>query len=101
MVPERDLCVIYAQDEKTGKGKKKEKKADSEEAPAASWVALKRKAPTNNVSVGVDPLPILDRILAYLRWKAGDSKRPQTAAAATATSPLRIWEVDSEVEEEV
>ena len=32
--------------EKKGKGKKKEKKADSEEAPAASLVALKRKAIT-------------------------------------------------------
>ena len=87
--------------EKKGKGKKKDKKADSEEAPAASSIALKRKAPTNNVSVGVYPLPIPDRILAYLRWKAGDSKRPRTAAAATATSPQRIWEVDSEAEEKV
>ena len=87
--------------EKKGKGKKKEKKADSEEAPAASSVALKRKALTNTVSVGVYPLPIPDRILAYLRWNAGDSKRPRTAAAATATSPQSIWEVDSEAEEEV
>ena len=82
--------------EKNGKGKKKERMADSEEAPAASSVARKRKVPPNTVSVGVHPLPIPDRILAYLRWKAGDSKRPQTAAAATATSPQRIWEVDSE-----
>ena len=87
--------------EKKGKGKKKEKKADSEDAPAASSVALKRKAPINTVSIEVYPLPIPDRILANLRWKAGDSKGPRTAAAATATSPQRIWEVDSEVEEEV
>ena len=85
----------------TRKTEKKEKKADSEEAPAASSVARKRKGPTNTVSVGVYPLPIPDRILAYLRWKAGDSKRPRTAAEATATSPPRIWEVDSEAEEEV
>ena len=87
--------------EKMGKGKKKEKKADSVEAPAASSVAYKRKAPTNTVSVGVYPLPIPDKILAYLRWKAGDSKRPRTAAAATASSPPRIWEVDLEAEKEV
>ena len=87
--------------EKKGKGKKKEKKADSKEAPAASSVALKRKAPTNTISVGVYPLPIPDRIQAYLRWKAGASKRPRTAAATTATSPQRIWEVYSEAEKEV
>ena len=87
--------------EKKGKGKKKKMKADSEEAPAASSVALKRKAPTNTVHVRVYPLHIPDRILAYLRWEAGDLKRPRTAAAATATSPQRIWEVDSEAEEEV
>ena len=57
--------------------------------------------PTNNVSFGVHPLPIPERILAYLRWKAGDSKRPCTAAAVTGSSPKRIWEVDSEAEEEV
>ena len=87
--------------EKKGKGKKKKDKADSEEAPAVSSVAHKRKAPTNTVSVGVHPLPIPERNLAYLRWKAGDSKRPCTAAAVTASSPKRIWEVDSEAEEEV
>ena len=87
--------------EKKGKGKKKKDKVDSEEAPAISSVALKRTAPTNTVSVGVHPLPIPERILAYLRWKAGDSKRHHTAAAVTASSPTRIWEVDSEAEEEV
>ena len=83
------------------KGKKKEKKADSEEAPAASSVTHRRKVPTNTVSVGVYPLPISDRILRYCRWKAGDSKRPRTAVAPTATSPRRIWKVDSEAVEEV
>ena len=63
--------------EKKGKGKKEEKKVDSEEAPATSSVALKRKAPPYTVSVGVYPLPIPDRMLAYLRWKAGDSKPPK------------------------
>ena len=87
--------------EKKGKGKKKEKKADSEEAPAASSVALKRKAATNTVHVGVNPFSIPGRILAYLRWKAGDSKRPRTAATATAMIPPRILDVDSEAEEEV
>ena len=87
--------------EKKGKGKKKKDKADSKEVPAVSTVALKRKAPTNTVSVEVNPLPIPERILAYLRWKAGDSKRPYTATAVTATSPKRISEVDLEAEEEV
>ena len=53
--------------EKKGKGKKKDKKADSEDVPAASSVALNRKALTNTISIGVYPLPISDRILAYLR----------------------------------
>ena len=80
---------------KKGKRKKMKDKADSEEAPAVSSVALKRKAPTNTVSVGVHLLPIPERILAYLRWKAGDSKRPCTAAAVIASSPKRISEVNS------
>ena len=67
--------------EKKGKGKKKKDKADSDEAPAVSSVALKRKSPTNSESIRVHPLPIPEIILAYLRWKAGDSKRPCTAAA--------------------
>ena len=87
--------------EKKGKGKKKKDKADSEEAPAVSSVAPKRNALTNTESVAVHPLPIPERILAYLRWKAGDSKRPVTAAAVYAWSPMMIWAVDSEVEEEV
>ena len=43
--------------EKKGKGKKKKDKDDSEAAPAATAgsVALKRKAPTNTVSIGVFP----------------------------------------------
>ena len=86
---------------KKGKGKKKKDKPDCEEAPAVSSVALKRKAPTNTVSVGVHPLPIPERILAYLRWKTGDSKRPCTAGAVTASSAKRIWEVNLEAEEEV
>ena len=55
--------------EKKGKGKKKKDKDDSEAAPAAtaSSVALKRIAPTNTVSIGVFPLPLYKRILAYLR----------------------------------
>ena len=87
--------------EKKGKGKKNKDKADSEEALAVSSVALKRKTPTNIESVGFHPLPIPETILAYLRWKAGHSKRPYTAAVVTASSPKRIWEVDSEAEEEV
>ena len=82
--------------EKKGKGKKKKDKADSEKAPAVSSVVLKRNLPTNTVSVGVDPLPIPERILAYLRWKTGYSKRPCTAAAVTTSSPKWIWEVHSE-----
>ena len=74
---------------------------DSEEVPAVSSVALKRKAPTNTVSIGVHPLTIPDSILAYLRWKAGDSKRPCTAAAVTALRLKRIWKVDLEAEEDV
>ena len=86
--------------EKNGKGKKKMDKADAEEVSAVSSVALKRKALTNTVSVGIHPFPISERILAYLWWKAGDSKRPCTAAAVTTSSPKRIWEVDTEAEEE-
>ena len=55
--------------EKKGKGKKKKDKDDSEAAPAAtaSSVALKRKAPTNMVSIGIFPLLPYERILAHLR----------------------------------
>ena len=88
--------------EKKGKGKKKKDKDDSEAAPAAtaSSVALKRKAPTNTVSIGVFPLPPYKRILAYLRWKAGSSKRVRTIAGVTS-SQGKVWEVDSQAEEEV
>ena len=58
--------------EKKENGKKKKDKADSEEAAAVSSDLLKRKARTNTVSVVVHPLPIPNRILACLRWKAGD-----------------------------
>ena len=55
--------------EKKGKGKKKKDKDDSEAAPAAtaSSVILKRKAPTDMVSIGVFPLTPCQRILAHLR----------------------------------
>ena len=88
--------------EKKGKGKKKKDKDDSEAAPAAtaSSVALKRTAPTNTVSIGVFPLPPYKRILAHLRWKAGSSKRVCTVAGV-ASSQGRVWEVDSQAEEEV
>ena len=88
--------------EKKGKGKKKKDKDDSEAAPAAtaSSVALKRKAPTNTVSIGVFPLPPYQRILAHLRWKAGSSKRVRTVAGV-ASSLGKLWEVDSKAEEEV
>ena len=87
--------------EEKGKGKNKKDKADYEEAPAVSSVAFKRQEPTNSVNIRVHPLPIPDRILAYLRWKAWGSKRPCPAAAVSASSQKRIWEVDSAVEEEV
>ena len=88
--------------EKTGKGKKKKDKDDSEAAPAAtaSSIALKRKAPTNTVSIGVFPLPPYKRILAHLRWKSGSSKHVRTVAGVTS-SPGKVWEVDSQAEEEV
>ena len=60
--------------EKKGKGKKKKDKADSEEAPAVCSVACKTMTPNNTVRIRVHPIPIPERILAYLRWKAGDSK---------------------------
>jgi hypothetical protein len=85
--------------EKKGKGKKKEKKDATPEAPAASVVTLKRKAPANTVSVGIHPLPVSERILAYLRWKAGDSKRVRTIAAVASSSKGKVWEVDSQAEE--
>ena len=73
--------------EKKGKGKKKKDKDNSEAAPAAtaSSVALKRKAPTNTVSIGVFPLPPYQRILAHLRWKAGSSKRVRTIASVDSS----------------
>ena len=73
--------------EKKGKGKKKKDKDDSEAAPAvtANSVALKRKAPTNTVSIGVFPLPPYQRILAHLRWKAGSSKRVRTIAGIASS----------------
>ena len=88
--------------EKKGKGKKKKDKDDSDAAPAAtaSSVALKRKAPTKTVSIGFFPLPPYKRILAHLRWKAGSSKRVRTAAGV-ASSQGKVWEVDSQAEEEV
>ena len=71
-------------------------------APAvtASSVALKRKAPTNTVSIEDFPLPPYKRILAYLRWKAGSSKHVRTVASV-ASSQGKVWEVDSQAEEEV
>ena len=88
--------------EKKGKGKKKKDKDDSEATPAASAssVALKRKAPTNTVSIGVFPLPPYKRILAQHRWKAGCSKRVRTVSGVTS-SQGKVSEVDSPTEEEM
>ena len=88
--------------EKKEKGKMKKDKDDSEAAPAttASSDTLKRKATTNTVSIGVFPLPPYKRILAHLRWKAGNSKRVHTVAGV-ASSQGKVWEVDSQAEEEV
>ena len=84
------------------KRKKEKDKDDSEATPAAtaSSVALKRKAPTNMVSIGVFPLPPYKRILAHLRWKAGSLKRVRTVAGI-ASSQGKVWEVDLQAEEEV
>ena len=73
--------------EKKGKGKKKKDKDDSEVASAAtaSSVALKRKAPTNTVSIGVFPLPPYKRILAHLRRKAGSLKHVRTVAGIASS----------------
>ena len=88
--------------EKKGKGKKKKYKDDSDAAPAttASSFALKRKATTNMVSIGVCPLPPYKRILALLRWKTRSSKRVRTVAGVTSRQG-KVWEVDSQAEEEV
>ena len=88
--------------EKKGNGKKKKDKDDSEAAPAAtaSSVALKRKAPTSMVSIRVIPLPPYKRILAYLRWKVGSSKHVRMVADV-ASSQRKVWDIDSQVEEEV
>ena len=69
-------------------------------AAAASSVVLKRKAPTNTVSIEVFPLPPYKSILAYRRWKTGSSKRVRTVAGVTS-SQEKVWEVDSQAEEEV
>ena len=88
--------------------RKKEKKKDSgdskgdkETAPAASSVILKRKAPTNTVSVGVHPLSYEERILANLRLKAegSDSKRVCMASGVKAEESRRLFEINSEDEE--
>ena len=88
--------------EKKGKGKKQKDKDHSEAAPVAtaSLVALKRKAPTNSVSIGVFPLPPYKRILAHHKWKAGSSKGVRMVAGV-ASSQGKVWEVDSQAEEEV
>ena len=99
----REISISYTREmEKKGKGKKKKDKDDSQAAPAAtaSSVALKRKAPTNTVSIGVFPLLQYKRILAYLRWKARSSKRVCTVAGVTS-SQGKVWEVDSQAEKEV
>ena len=99
----REISISYTRKiEKKGKGKKKKDKDDSEAAPAvtASSVALKRKAPTNTVSIRVFPLPPYKRILAHLRLKAGSSKRVGTVAGVSS-SQGKVWEVDSHAEEEV
>ncbi len=89
-------------DKKESKGKDTSKKETSP-APAAS--SLKRKAPTNTVSVGVHSLPCAERILANLHWKAGSSKRARVASAVKAEGssdseeePKRVWEINSEEE---
>ena len=88
--------------EKKGKGKKKKDRDDSEAAPAAtaSSVALKRKATTNPVSIGLISLPPYKRFLPHLRWKAGSSKCVRTVAGVVS-SQGKVWEVDSQAEEEV
>ena len=99
----REIYISFTgKTEKKGKGKKKKDKDDSKAAPAAtaSSVTLKRKAPTNTVSIGVFPLPPYKRILANLRWKAGSSKRVRTIAGV-ASSQGKVWDVDSQKEEEV
>ena len=80
----------------------KKDKDDSEAAPAAtaSSVALKRKAPTNTVSIGVFPRPPYKRILPHLRSKAESSKRVHMVTGVTS-SQGKVWEVDSQTEEEV
>ena len=52
------------------------------------------------VSIGVFPFPPYKRILVHLRWKAGSSKRVRTVAGV-ASSQGKVWEVDSQAEEEV
>ena len=99
----REISILSTRKmQKKGKGKKKKDKDDSEAAPAAtaSSVALKGKAPTNTVSIGVFPLPLYKRILAHLKWKSGSSKRFRMVAGITL-SQGKVWEVDSQVEEDV
>ena len=52
------------------------------------------------VSIGVYPLPRYKRIVAHLRWKARSSKGVCTVAGI-ALSQGKVWEVDSQAEEEV
>ena len=52
------------------------------------------------VNIGVFPLPPYKRILAHLRWKAGSSMRVRTITGV-ASSQGKVWELDSQAEEEV
>ena len=53
-----------------------------------------------SIQVGVFLLPLYKRFLAHLRWKAGSSKHVHTVAGV-ALSQGKVWEVDSQAEEEV
>lgn len=60
------------------------------------------KAPTHTVRISDYPISCEKRILANLRLKAGDSERARTRVVSSAATegPRRVWEVNSEGEDE-
>src|SRR5437016_1856163 len=79
---------------KKGKKEKKDKELEEKkESASASSISFKRKAPANTVSVAIHPLPVEERILANLWFKARGSKKARMSGVG-ADSPKSVWEVD-------
>ena len=98
----RKEISISSTRKKDKKGKKKEEGGSAEKketATAVSSVSRKRSASDDTVSVGIHTLPVEERILANLRFKAGDSKRVRTVSGVKAEEEQRLFEINSTDEE--